>query len=85
MPIDSFASIVPPSITTVNSVEVILNIYSTSSGPTYTARYGFDQLAADGSVAQVRAGNLIPHLTVAQRNAAMAFMNDVLTKARGSV
>jgi hypothetical protein len=82
---DSFSSAPPPSASTVNALEVVMNVWNTASGLSYAARYSFDQLAADGTVVQVRAGNMIPHMSAAQRTSAVNLMDAMLAKARGSV
>lgn len=94
-PIDSFGQGEQAAVAvTVKRVEVILTIDDAvpASGENpgtpaqYTARYAFDRLAADGSIAgQPRQGNLVPYLTAQQITSIKAFMDQMLAKAKTTV
>lgn len=81
--IDSFApvTVVPDR---VGRIEIVLGV--TKGTPNvYDARYTFEVLGAAGAVAQVRSGNLVPHLTAQQITAAKAFLDAMVTKAQGAI
>jgi len=46
----------------------------------YGARYNVQIVMSDGSIV-VRQGNLVPHITTAQRNSLIAFMQAMRTQA----
>lgn len=93
MPRDSFNQAAPVAAASVKKVEIILTI--TEAIPAqgdlaavprqYVGRYSFDQLAADDTIVDVRQGNLIPYLTAAQKTSIQSFLDQMLTKAQGTI
>lgn len=66
----------------VDAIAVILKDAFGESGPYQSAHYSVRILFSDGSSA-VRKGNLVPHITVDQRNALMGFLDSLRTQAEG--
>lgn len=65
----------------VSMVQVVLTVRPGDPDNTYEARFSFDVVDAAGDVIDVQDGDLVPHLTDTQRQHAMAFMDDMLSKA----
>lgn len=64
-----------------NIVVILKDAVETGEEPAYqSAHFDVKILLSDGTVV-TRRGDLIPHITVAQRQALMAFMNDLRTQA----
>lgn len=84
MAFDSFAPAAVVAATAVKTVQIVLTI-TDGSPKVYAARYSFDRLAADGSIVNVREGNLVPHLTAPQLTQLKVFLDSMLTKAQGSI
>lgn len=73
---DSFDK-APSEIGRVKTLRIIFNVTETDEGNTYTAKYDFVVPEDDH-----RHGDLIPHMTTAQKTAAKNFMNAMLLKAQ---
>jgi len=83
MALDSFSP-AARNPASVQHLEIILTV--TDGEPnSYSGRYTFDVLDQDGERVQVRAGNLVPHLTAGQVTNLKAFLDTLLTKAQGAV
>jgi len=68
----------------VKSVEIVLRVMAGTPND-YAGRYSFDILDASGTIVQVRGGDILPHLTTAQRTAIRGFLDATLTKAQGAI
>ena len=66
----------PVEIGHVSTLRIIFDVTEGEEENTYAARYDF--LVGDDH----RTGDLIPHLTTTQRNAAKSFLNAMLAKAQ---
>jgi hypothetical protein len=85
---DDFTQGTPaPVATKVGAVEIILTVTAGEGGNPniYSGRYSFDRLTASGVIADVRQGNLLPHLTAQQVTTAKAFLDAMLAKAQGTI
>ena len=63
--------------------DVVVTLTATDAGN--HARFAFVVLDADGNQIEERVGDLLPHLTAAQKTAANNFVNAMLVKARGTL
>lgn len=81
---DSFDAADTRVPTTVPSVSITLDVYAGNPN-TYAASYRFVVRDAFGEDLEIRQGNLIPHMTTAQRNAAGSFLDSMLTKAQAVI
>lgn len=73
-----------PSRTPVSIADISIDLFDPEpgDGSTAGATYSVQIRMSDGSVV-VRTGNLVPHITTAQRNALMNFMATLRTQAVG--
>ncbi len=81
---DSFNPAVGKTPTTVNHVQIIFDVFE-GTPRVYNALYSFSIYDQAGGALEHRSGNLIPHLTTAQKTQAQAFLDSMLDKAKGTV
>lgn len=81
---DSFDTAQARVPTSVEKLVVTLEVRDGAPN-TYAGGYLFDVLDASGEPVDTRQGDLVPHLTTAQRDALKSFMDGLLTKAQGVV
>lgn len=91
---DTFQQGTPaPVATNVPEVEVVLKVRASTpaeiaagAGPnTYTSRYTFDRRDAAGTICDVRSGTLLDKLTAQQQTTIKAFLDQMKTKADGTI
>lgn len=81
---DTFNQAVARTPVSISPLELTLRVEPTGEGGNkYEAYYRFVLLDANGEEVEVRAGQLVDHITIAQRDAIMSFLDSMLTKAQG--
>jgi hypothetical protein len=83
---DSFDPAAPRIPTAVERLEVRLFALDDGAGGTgYDASYRFPIIDANGDLLEDRQGDLIPHLTAAQKTKLTSLMDALFAKAKGSI
>ena len=80
---DSFA---PVAVTPdrIGPLEIVFRVQAGTPN-VYEGRYTFDVLDADGTIVDVRRGDLVPHMTAQQVTSIKGFLDTMLTKAQGAI